>query len=106
MSKRYGADNNRDPIEPEQVKIQAQLEILRSFRRNDFKLDSVYEAGVIGRIRELNEQLNKPSKLNRLEVIDDTGRAYTNGSMYGTPVSLHMSYQDGGRTLKIFVENR
>jgi hypothetical protein len=44
------------------------------------------------------------SKVNRLEVIDETGRAYIKGSIYGTPVKVELSFQDDGRTLKVFVE--
>lgn len=43
------------------------------------------------------------SKVDRFEVIDDTGRAYVKGSIYGTPVSVELSLQDDGRTLKVFV---
>lgn len=43
-------------------------------------------------------------KVNRLEVIDETGRAYVKGLIYGTPVKVQLSVQDDGRTLKIFVE--
>jgi hypothetical protein len=41
----------------------------------------------------------KLPKVTRLEVIDHTGRAYV---IYNADVEL--SYQDDGRTLKIFVE--
>lgn len=44
------------------------------------------------------------SKVNRLEVIDEAGRAYVRGSIYGSPVSVKLSYQDDGRTLKVFVK--
>lgn len=43
------------------------------------------------------------SKINRIEVIDETGRVYIKGSIYGAPVSVELSVQDDGRTLKIFV---
>lgn len=43
------------------------------------------------------------SKVNRIEVIDETGRAYVKGSIYGAPVKVELSYQDDGRTLKVFV---
>lgn len=43
---------------------------------------------------------------DRYEVIDDTGRAYVKGSIYGSPVKVQLSYQDDGRTLKVFVEQR
>ena len=42
--------------------------------------------------------------LNRLEVIDETGRAYVKGDIYGLPVEVELSYQDDGHTLKIFVK--
>lgn len=45
-------------------------------------------------------------KVDRFEVIDDTGRAYVKGSIYGSPVKVELSYQDDGRTLKVFVKPR
>ena len=41
--------------------------------------------------------------VNRLEVIDATGRAYVKGAIYGSPVNVELSYQDDDRTLKVFV---
>lgn len=43
--------------------------------------------------------------VNRFEVIDDTGRAYVKGSIYGSPVSVELSLQDDNRTLKVFVKS-
>ena len=96
-------NGSRSTLDFEQAKIKAQLEILQSFRRNDFKLDSVYDAAVIKRIQELNQKLEQTPTLSRLEIIDETGRAYARGTIYGESVSLYMNYQDDGRTLKIFV---
>lgn len=45
------------------------------------------------------------SKVNRIEVIDETGRAYVKGKIYGTPVKVNLSIQDDGQTLKVFVED-
>lgn len=42
-------------------------------------------------------------KVDRIELIDETGRAYVKGSIYGSPVRVELSYQDNMRTLKIFV---
>jgi len=42
-------------------------------------------------------------RLDRIEVIDETGRVYVRGAIYGTPVDIELSYQDDGRTLKVFV---
>ena len=46
------------------------------------------------------------SKVDRFEVIDETGRAYAKGSIYGSPVSVELSYQDDGKTLKVFVKKQ
>ncbi len=50
-----------------------------------------------------NDEGVKPNKLNRIEVIDETGRAYVRGTIYGSPVKIELSYQDDDRTLKLFV---
>lgn len=42
--------------------------------------------------------------VDRIEVIDETGRTYVKGSIYGTPVRVKLDYQDDGKTLKVFVE--
>lgn len=47
-----------------------------------------------------NEDPNE--KVTRLEVIDGDGRSYTNWKVE----SLEFSYQDDGRTLKIFVREK
>jgi len=49
-------------------------------------------------IVELRTALEQPAKLTRLEVIDNNGRAYVNMAID----KLEFSYQDEGRTLKIF----
>ena len=52
-----------------------------------------------------DQDINKfVQKVDRFEVIDETGRAYVKGSIYGTPVKVELSVQDGGKTLKVFVE--
>lgn len=54
-----------------------------------------------------NTTKNNPTEtVDRFEVIDDTGRAYVKGSIYGTPVKVELSYQDDDRTLKVFVSKR
>ena len=52
----------------------------------------------IGRLEAEIESLKQPAQVTRLEVIDNNGRAYVN---YGVD-KLEFSYQDDGRTLKIF----
>lgn len=46
------------------------------------------------------------SKVDRIEVIDSTGRAYVKGATYGSPVKVKLSFQDDGKTLKVFVDDR
>lgn len=55
-------------------------------------------------IDKVQTEARNVSKVNRLEVIDSTGRAYVKGSIYGTPVKVELSMQDDNRTLKVFVE--
>lgn len=42
------------------------------------------------------------TSVDRFEVVDEHGRAYTRYR----GVRVQLSYQDGGRTLKVFVEPR
>ena len=49
-------------------------------------------------ISACKEALEQPAKLTRLEVIDNNGRSYVNMAID----KLEFSYQDEGRTLKIF----
>lgn len=51
-------------------------------------------------VHELRVQL-KPESVTRFEVIDHTGRVYSI-----RPCKIELSYQDDGRTLKVFVELR
>lgn len=53
------------------------------------------------------EALNaKFNNVDRFEVIDESGRSYVKGSIYGTPISIEVSLQDDSRTLKVFVDDR
>ena len=49
-------------------------------------------------IKKAEEALEQPAQVTRLEVIDNNGRSYVN---WGVD-KLEFSYQDDGRTLKIF----
>lgn len=65
------------------------------------------EAGDPTNHKYYNESLKGvvlPEKVDRFEVIDDEGRAYAKGSIYGSPVKVKLSLQDEGRTLKVFVK--
>jgi hypothetical protein len=58
------------------------------------KIQRAYYAG----IKRGHEDFNL-SKVNRVEVIDEDGRSYTNYDAYDVQISV----QDVGRTLKIFI---
>jgi hypothetical protein len=49
-------------------------------------------------LKAIEEALEQPAKLTRLDVIDNNGRAYVNMAID----KLEFSYQDDGKTLKIF----
>ena len=76
-----------------------------------YKLDEPLDPMVEDSIDDMAVLLSKYSneqakKVDRFEVIDDTGRAYVKGNIYGSPVSIELSYQDDGKTLKVFVSER
>lgn len=54
-------------------------------------------------LAELNERM---SKTDRFEVIDEGGRSYVKGSIYGSPISLTLSLQDRSKTLKVFIKSK
>lgn len=54
-------------------------------------------------ISEVNERFENT---DRFEVIDDNGRAYVKGGIYGTPVRIDLSIQDDDKTLKVFITRR
>lgn len=58
------------------------------------------EAAIEKSLLIIQELQNKNKELTRLEVIDESGRVYVNNSC-----KMELSYQDEGRTLKIFVNN-
>ena len=74
-----------------------------------FLPDEVKEQAVQEALQALTQLLAQPSvvlpeKVDRFEVIDNEGRAYAKGSIYGSPVKVKLSLQDEGRTLKVFVK--
>ena len=44
--------------------------------------------------------------VDRFEVIDENGRVYAKGPMYDSPVDVELSYQDEGKTLKVFITDK
>jgi hypothetical protein len=74
----------------------------------DGKLHRFIDTNTINRIITWREQYAEEQvrKVDRLEVIDETGRAYVKGSIYGSPVQIKLSFQDDNKTLKVFVDPR
>lgn len=89
--------NNQDPQDDQLTKdIYAAMQIPYLSERHD-AIKAIIDRTVAERVLAMN------NKVDRLEVIDGTGRAYVKGSIYGSPIKLELSYQDNGRTLKVFV---
>lgn len=82
---------------------QVREEIARLLRTMDVKEGSNFPLNDLMALIQKAE-LEATSKVDRFEVIDDTGRAYVKGSIYGSPVKIELSYQDDGKTLKVFVK--
>jgi hypothetical protein len=51
---------------------------------------------------QCQEDMADTSKVTRFEVIDENGRVYVKNSLYNC--HLELSYQDDGRTLKVFIK--
>lgn len=64
-------------------------------------IDKATEAVMGTDVIEKTDRLYFRPLVNRVEVIDDTGRAYTNYQAAGVMTSL----QDDGKTLKVFTKN-
>ncbi len=83
----------KDTAEDEKAAL---MTMVLEHRRNLFK------ALILAKFKENN--MRKLILVDRLEVVDETGRAYVKGSIYGSPVRVELSLQDDDRTLKVFVE--
>ena len=51
----------------------------------------------------INSSVSMPDKVTRVEVIDQDGRSYVN---WDESNKVELSFQDDGRTLKVFINNR
>jgi hypothetical protein len=72
------------------------------------KYKAVEDAGALAdkQMATLRRALGATPVVTRIEVIDETGRVYVRDPRTGGPISVELSYQDEGRTLKIFVSPR
>lgn len=58
--------------------------------------------GIIQGYNQCQQDMSKDQTLTRFEVIDENGRVYVKNSLYNC--QLELSYQDDGRTLKVFIK--
>lgn len=56
--------------------------------------------------KEENKEEHDIKLVDRFEVIDEDGRVYAKGPMYDSPVDVELSYQDEGKTLKVFITDK
>jgi hypothetical protein len=82
-----------------QEQIQQLAEEILTDHVGDLEL---YREGLIAAMVEMYQRAteNKEDKVNRVEVIDEKGRSYVN---WNDQNKVELDYQDGGRTLKIFI---
>lgn len=87
--------------------VEKLLEVFESYaqqREREARIEAIKSYKKVLRYeKHLKAECMDTSQVNRIEVIDETGRAYIKGELYGTPVKVELSLQDEGRTLKIFV---
>lgn len=72
------------------------IDSIRGSKPYDLELDR--KNGYIKGYTQCQED-NNPSKVTRVEVVDETGRVYSQWNC-----SVELSYQDDNRTLKVFVK--
>lgn len=60
---------------------------------------AVFEGAVLG-YTKCQEDMAKDQTVTRFEVIDENGRVYV-----AKDCKVELSYQDDGRTLKVFIKN-
>jgi hypothetical protein len=74
----------------------------RQAKLKEFKVleDGYFEKPPINTLDEVMAQNSQENnKITRFEVIDESGRVYVNNNC-----KIELSYQDAGRTLKVFVK--
>lgn len=68
----------------------------------DINSEQIFENEVIELVEQLlQEQREEMKRVNRVEVIDQNGRSYVN---WDDKNNVDLSFQDEGRTLKIFID--
>lgn len=68
---------------------------------NPMEDDNTYERKIwIGAYTQCQNDMLHDQKVTRFEVIDENGRAYTEHYC-----KVELSYQDDGRTLKVFIKS-
>lgn len=80
------------------MKTQKEIEQL-AYEYAIIDFDDYAFSGFIKGYTQCQEDMADTSKVTRFEVIDENGRAYTQRDC-----NVELSYQDDGRTLKVFIK--
>ena len=81
------------------MKTQEEIERLAEQYIEDNTGDHYVYCGYIDGYTQCQQDMADTSKVTRFEVIDEYGRAYTDHYC-----KVELSYQDDGRTLKVFIK--
>ena len=84
--------------EIEQLKVEIYRGIKESIGGDYGFFSEGYDLGYT----QCQKDMADTSKVTRFEVIDENGRVYVKNSLYNC--HLELSYQDDGRTLKVFIK--
>ena len=85
------------------MKTQEEIEQLAIKYSNRFIIDQPFIKDMFVEVyTQCQEDMADTSKVTRFEVIDENGRVYVKNSLYNC--HLELSYQDDGRTLKVFIK--
>ena len=84
------------------MKTQEEIERLAEQYIEDNTGDHYVYCGYIDGYTQCQRDMADTSKVTRFEVIDENGRVYVKNSLYNC--HLELSYQDDGRTLKVFIK--
>ena len=81
------------------MKSKEEIEQLAEQYIKDNTGDHYVYCGFVDGYTQCQEDMADTSKVTRFEVIDENGRAYTQRHC-----KVELSYQDDGRTLKVFIK--
>lgn len=65
------------------------------------EIRTLKETGKLDMDKVYEKEFGEGNQLNRVEVVDETGRAYVK---WEDKLDVELSFQDGNRTLKVFIK--